>query len=195
MPELAAGATEPSATFDLHSPWTYLTTLVRGYYVEIRRLGSCAPTARLLPLAVEGGAIPIGTARTLVGKTVTVEGVATMYTDGFYAGSTGTKFYLEDETGGIQAYCPGGMGLVEVAVGDRVRVTGVIEVYRDSLEIVPGTYPDDVEVLEPRRAEPEPTAVTLRAGQQRREPAGPPDRRRGRWPPASTSSPTATKWT
>jgi predicted extracellular nuclease len=83
-------------------------------------------------LAVEGGAIPIAVARTLEGKRVTVEGIATMYTDGFYAGTTGTKFYLEDETGGIQAYCPGGKDLVTVDVGDRVRVTGEIEVYRDS---------------------------------------------------------------
>ena len=74
-------------------------------------------------MTVAGGAIPIATARTLKGETVTIEGIANMYTDGFYAGSTGTKFYLQDGTGGIQAYCPGGKDLVHVSVGDRVRAT------------------------------------------------------------------------
>ena len=101
----------------------------------------------LVPIVIEGGAIPIATARTLEGKVVTVEGIATMYTGGFYAGSTGTKFYLEDGTGGIQAYCPGAMDIVSVKIGDRVRVTGEIETYRDSVEIIPGVYPDHVEML------------------------------------------------
>ncbi|HFD38256.1 MAG TPA: hypothetical protein ENJ31_00175, partial [Anaerolineae bacterium] len=132
-----------------------------GAYVEAENwpLRAYGP---VLPLAVEGGAIPIATARTLRGQTVTVEGVATMYTDGFYAGSTGTKFYLEDESGGIQAYCPGGKGVVHVQPGDRVRVTGLIDVYRDSIEIIPSTYPDDVEVLAQGGEPPEPTPVTIK---------------------------------
>ena len=144
--DLAAGATE-AATVQLQSPWTYLTDLVSGYYVESSD-GAYRAYGPPLPVAVEGGAIPIGTARTLTGETVTVEGTATMYTDGFFAGTTGTKFYMEDDTGGIQVYCPGGKDLVSVEVGDRVRVTGGIEVYRDSVEIIPSTYPDDVTVLE-----------------------------------------------
>jgi predicted extracellular nuclease len=159
LDELAGGATE-TGTVLLQTPWTYLTDLVRGSYVEAAD-GTLRAYGPLVPLAVEGGSIPIGTARTLKGETVTVEGVATMYTGAFYSGSTGTKFYLEDETGGIQAYCPGGMGLVEVDVGDRVRVTGLIELYRDSMEIIPSTYPDDVEMLERGGSEPEPLRVTL----------------------------------
>jgi uncharacterized repeat protein (TIGR01451 family) len=158
--ELAEGATE-TGTIRLQSPWTYLSTRIQGAYVEAADwpMRTYSPLASL---AVEGGAIPIATARTLTGKTVTVEGVAGMYTDGFYAGTTGTKFYLQDPTGGIQVYCPGGMGLVEVQVGDWVRVTGGIEIYRDSVEIVPSTYPDDVEVIEGGGHEPEPTPATLR---------------------------------
>ncbi len=159
LTELAAGATETVA-LQMQSPWTYLTDLVRGYYVEAQD-GAYRAYGYPLPLSVEGGAIPIGTARSLIGETVTVEGIATMFTDGFYAGTTGTKFYMEDETGGIQVYCPGGKGLVSVHVGDRVRVTGGIEVYRDSMELVPATYPDDVTVLESNGDAPQPRIVTL----------------------------------
>jgi predicted extracellular nuclease len=67
---------------------------------------------------------------------------------------------MEDDTGGIQVYCPGGKGLVNVEVGDRVRVTGEIQVYRDSTEIVPSTYPDDVGVLDASDV-PQPSQVTI----------------------------------
>ncbi len=160
LAQLDAGQ-EATATFTLQAPWTYRQDLLRGAYAEAEDwpLRAYGP---VLPLAVEGGAIPIATARTLRGQTVTVEGVATMFTDGFYAGSTGTKFYLEDESGGIQVYCPGGKGLVHVQPGDRVRVTGLIDVYRDSIEIIPDTYPDDVEVVEAGGEPPEPTPATVK---------------------------------
>lgn len=158
--ELADGESV-STIIRLSSPWTYLTALMQGTYAEASNwpMRTYGPP---LPIRVAGGAIPIGTARGLVGETVTIEGLATMYTGGYYAGSTGTKFYLEDDSGGIQVYCEGGMGLVNVAIGDRVRVTGKMEVYRSSLEILPGTYPDDVEVLESSEAEPAPLPITLK---------------------------------
>ncbi len=137
-----------------------LSTLLRGICVE-SSAGSFRAYGPVQSLTIAGGAIPIATAHTLKGERVTVEGTANMYTDGLYVGSTGTKFYLEDKTGGIQAYCAGGKDLVHVSVGDRVRVTGEIDVYRDSIEIVPSAYPDDVEVLEQGRAEPEPSPATL----------------------------------
>jgi uncharacterized repeat protein (TIGR01451 family) len=159
LAELADGGTQDT-TIVMQSPWSYLRTLLRGMYVESSdgRFRAYGPVRSLI---IAGGAIPIATARTLKGERVTVEGTANMYTDGFYAGSTGTKFYLEDETGGIQVYCPGGKDLVHVSVGDRVRVTGEIDVYRDSIEIIPSTYPDDVEVLEQEGSEPAPTPATL----------------------------------
>lgn len=161
IPELEDGATE-TTILRLISPWTYLETRIQGAFVETAEwpLRGYGPP---LPLAVAGGAIPIATARTLDGTVVTIEGIATMYTDAFYAGSTGTKFYLEDKTGGIQVYCPGGLGLVQVALGDRVRVTGEIDIYRSSLEIIPGTYPDDVEVLERDAGELSPRLVSIPA--------------------------------
>lgn len=159
LAELADGETK-DATIVTQSPWTYLTTLLRGAYVDSSD-GQFRAYGPVQSVNVAGGTIPIATARTLKDETVTVEGIANMYTDGFFAGTTGTKFYLEDETGGIQVYCPGGKGLVKVSVGDRVRVTGEIDIYRDSIEIIPSTYPDDVQVLEQGGAEPEPTSATL----------------------------------
>ncbi len=144
----------------LRSPWNYNDVFMGGIYVHTPDwpLRAYAP---LVPIAIEGGAIPIAKARTLEGSIVTIEGVATMYTGGFYAGSTGTKFYLQDETGGVQVYCPGAQGVVKVRVGDQVRVTGMIEIYRGAVEVIPGVYPDHVEVLGDVEA-PAPVSATAR---------------------------------
>ncbi len=132
-------------TLILRSPWAYDDVLLGGYYVESYTwpLRAYGPP---VPITITGGAIPVDVARTLLGKRVTVAGTATMYTGGFYAGTTGVKFYLQDDKGGIQVYCPDGKGEVNVRIGDRVRVTGEIERYRNAIEIVPTTYPDDVMV-------------------------------------------------
>ena len=110
-------------------------------------------------ISVAGGSVPIAAARELEGSVVTVEGVATMYTGGFFAGSTGTKFYLEDETGGVQVYVPGGGGAVNVDIGDVVRVTGGIEIYRDSVEVVPEDFEVNIEVVG-SADEPAPSVIT-----------------------------------
>jgi predicted extracellular nuclease len=67
-----------------------------------------------------------------------------IYTGGLYAGS-GVKFYLEDETGGIQVYVPGGSGSVDVPMGAFVRVKGIPQPYRGAIELVPST--SDVLIL------------------------------------------------
>ncbi len=159
IPHLGDGETT-TLTLALRAPWAYLTAYIGGIYVETPDWPLRAYNA-LTPIRIEGGAIPIATARTLKGQIVTVEGIATMYTGGFYAGSTGTKFYLQDESGGIQVYCPGGRDVVSVRIGDRVRVTGEIAVYRDSLEIIPSIYPDDVQVLG-REEPPAPLPITVK---------------------------------
>lgn len=164
-PITSLGAGEMVAgNITLQAPYTYDTTILRGYYVEsgngLRQYGP------LQPLVVAGGAVPIAVARTLIGQTVAIEGVATMYTGGFFAGSTGTKFYLEDETGGIQVYVPEGMGVVNVDVGDQVRVTGYIELFRDSLEIIPHNVPGDVEVLAEGGSAPEPAIITAQTNEE-----------------------------
>lgn len=156
---LAADASH-RAEFTVQSPWRYGAVHLRGYHVSAQD-GSAVDYGPFATVLVEGGAIPVGTARTLVGEVVTIEGIATMYTGGFYAGTTGTKFYLEDETGGVQVYCPGAKGVISVHIGDQVRVTGKIEVYRDSVEIVPVVVPDDVEVLASEAVWLEPTGVSV----------------------------------
>jgi len=95
---------------------------------------------------IGGGAIPIAVARELIGKEVVIEGISTMYVGGFYAGS-GAKFYVEDETGGVQVYVSGAGASLVVPIGAKVRVRGKIEPYRDSLELIPSSE-DYVEILE-----------------------------------------------
>ena len=152
--ELADGASS-SQTITIATPFTYFSTTLPGYYVEANGLRSYGPVGQI---ALAGGSLPIASARGLDGATVTVEGVVTMYSGGFFAGG-GTKFYVEDDSGGIQVYCPTG-AVDDVQIGDRVQITGYIEIYRTSLEIIPCNEPDDVVVVEPG-AELAPQVVTL----------------------------------
>ncbi len=84
-----------------------------------------------------------------------------MYTGGLYAGSSGTKFYLADQTGGIQVYVPGGMGKVEIPLGAYVRVRGMPQPYRGAIEIIPS--PDDVTLLKNPEENPlwEPLSISV----------------------------------
>jgi len=95
---------------------------------------------------IGGGAIPIATARELIDREVVVEGISTMYVGGFYAGS-GAKFYLEDDSAGIQVYVAGAGNSLVVPLGAKVRVKGKIEIYRDTIELVPSSE-SFVEILE-----------------------------------------------
>jgi len=127
-------------------PWTYFTAFVHSYYVQAEDWPSAAFGGPVYT-HIQGGVIPIGTARTLTDAELTVEGTATMYTGGFYAGSGNTKFYIEDETGGLQVQVFGGENSVNLPIGAQVRVRGVIGAYRGSMQIVPTVVPDDVEVV------------------------------------------------
>lgn len=128
----------------VQAPWTYLTLVVDNYLLQaedwpVPALGGPVRTE------VKGGSIPVERARSLLGEEVVVQGVATMYTGGYFAGSGNTKFYLEDETGGIQVWVPEGAGEVEVEVGDKVTARGVPELYRGAVELVVND-PDHVQV-------------------------------------------------
>jgi hypothetical protein len=96
-----AGGDMVSRRVTVETPLTYATLMAREYSVQA---GDWPEEAFGAPVRtrVEGGVLPIGTARTLMGEQVTVEGVATMYTGGYYAGTNNAKFYIQDESGGLQ---------------------------------------------------------------------------------------------
>ena len=152
---------EISFNFQVGTPWKYFIAEAKNVLASPAdtHLYSFAEVART---AVEGGVIPIGIARNLIGSDITIEGIATMYTGGFYAGS-GAKLYLEDDSGGVQIYVPGGAGVLDVPIGAVVRVSGVIEPYRGAIELIP-EIPEDVEVLTPPDSAqlPAPEPVTIR---------------------------------
>jgi len=136
------GDLSPNATVNLRvnfeTPWKYTTISIPGIFVDAPGINAPPVFSGPIRTRVQGGAVPIGIARNLLdGEMVTVEGTATMYTGGFYAGSSGTKFYIEDTTGGVQVYVPGGAGKVEVPLGAYVQVQGIPQPYRGAIEIVP----------------------------------------------------------
>lgn len=157
IPEIEANGSQ-TAEISLQSPFTYIDTLLTGYFADAEGYLVAFGPPRLIAMA--GGSIPIATARTLVGSTVTVEGVATMYTGGFFAGSTSTKFYIQDESGGVQVYVPGGMNSVNVDLGDVVRVSGEIEIFRDSVEVIPADFTRDIELVATDQPLPQPRPVS-----------------------------------
>jgi DNA/RNA endonuclease YhcR with UshA esterase domain len=140
------GGERASATLSLRAPWTYTQILVANYSVQAEDWPS--PTfGGPVRVLVEGGAVPIGVIQDLVGEDLVVEGTATMYTGGFYAGTGNVKFYLEDETGGVQVWVPDGEGDVDVRIGSRVRVSGNLTVYRGALELIVNNL-ENVEEIE-----------------------------------------------
>jgi DNA/RNA endonuclease YhcR with UshA esterase domain len=146
------------------APLNYLTIVGRDYFVVTSEI----PTPTFggpVWTQVEGGTLPIEVARSLVGENVTVEGVSTMYTGGFYAGS-GAKFYLEDVTGGLQVYVSGAGELLEVPLDALVRVTGTIELYRGSVELIPDAV-EDVEIVGTTEAWPPENVILHQAANDR----------------------------
>jgi len=129
----------------LNVPWTYFTTAFRNYYAHSSAYGTYA-FGEPYWISVATGSIPIGVARSLIGSVATIEGVATMYTGGFFAGAGNVKLYLEDDSGGVQIYVPTGEGSLEVPIGATVQARGVMTLYRGAVELIPGT-PEDVEVI------------------------------------------------
>jgi hypothetical protein len=147
IPSLQASS-DLSETLALTAPWLHGDYLIDHLFVKIDDPNQVV-FANPHHTAIEGGTIPIGTARGLIGAELTVEGYVTMYTGGYFAGSGNVKFYVEDESGGLQVQVFGGEGEVSVPIGAQVRVTGTMGVYRDSLQIVPNSVPGDIEIIDP----------------------------------------------
>ncbi len=141
----------------LQAPVTLQESVFRGSKAIVNGTQVCLPAVQVKV----DGVLPIAIARGLINKNVTIEGVATMFTDGFFAGSSGTKFYIEDETGGVQIFVPGGKGGVSVAIGDRVRVTGKTEFYRTALEVIPQDFDSQIEIIESAAEPSQPTAIGI----------------------------------
>ncbi len=129
----------------LEVPWTYFTTAFRNFYAHSSTDGTYA-FGEPYWISVSTGSVPIGVARSLIGSVATIEGTATMYTGGFYSGGGNVKFYLEDDSGGVQIYVPTGEGALDVPIGATVQARGVMTLYRGAVELIPDT-PKDVEVI------------------------------------------------
>lgn len=129
----------------LQAEFTFSGYIFRNVYLEA---GNWLLPAFEAPFygKIGGAAIPISIARELIDKEVVVEGISTMYVGGFYAGS-GAKFYVEDESGGVQVYVSNAGNSLVIPLGSRVRVRGKIEIYRGSIELIPSSE-DLVEILE-----------------------------------------------
>ncbi|MFL7813058.1 MAG: hypothetical protein AB8I40_05205, partial [Anaerolineales bacterium] len=153
---------EFQGALDLRAEFTFSDFELHNSYLEA---GNWPLPAFAGPIYGEigGGAIPIATARELIDKEVVVQGTSTMYVGGFYAGS-GAKFYLQDDSGGVQVYVAGAGSSLVVPLGSTVQVRGKIQVYRDSIELVPASE-DQVMILQPGGEDrvPEPELVEIKA--------------------------------
>ena len=142
-----ANGESASTSFTITAPWTVDVFTAASYSAQAENwsMPAFGPPVRV---SVEGGVVPIGTLVDLVGAQLTIEGTATMPTGALYAGTGNVKFYLEDETGGVQVWVPEGEGAVGVGIGARVRVQGKLDLYQGALELITGD-PSDVEILTP----------------------------------------------
>ena len=150
------------------APWTYMQVQAANYSAQAEE-GAGAVFGSPVRTAVEGGSIPVEALKDLVGERLVVEGTATMYTGGYYAGGGNVKFYLEDQTGGVQVWVPGGDGEVQVNIGDQVRAAGNLQVYRGALELVVEELAD-VEILAAAEDNPAREATKAPIGQAANDP-------------------------
>ena len=147
-------------TLVLSAPFANVESFISGFYASSETTISAYGVPQIIKM--DNSAIPIARARSLPeGSAVTIEGIVTMYPGGFFAGSSSVKFYVEDETGGVQVYADGGRFDVAVDLGDRVRVSGKTELFRDSLEIIPEDNLTDIVVLDRSGPIPEATEITI----------------------------------
>ena len=145
LTELKAGESQ-ERMLKVSVPWDYASYKMQNYTVSSDNL-PLAGTGGPVRIEAANGTIPIQTAKQHFGKKVIVEGIASMYTDGLYAGSSGTKFYIEDETGGLQVYVAGGMNKIHVDLGARVRIEGTLELYRGATELIPSSL-EAIQIIE-----------------------------------------------
>jgi hypothetical protein len=161
--ELPAGG-KADQRLRVRAPFAYFSALASNAYAQAENWPVPA-FAGPLWTQVRGGKVPIAAARGLVGAELTIEGVVTMNTGNLFAGTNNTKFYLQDESGGIQVQVFGGQGQVSLRAGELARVRGKIGVYRGAVQLVPIVVPDDVQVIG-QAAGPLPEALTIQQARQ-----------------------------
>jgi DNA/RNA endonuclease YhcR with UshA esterase domain len=144
VPTLADGKTA-TTQIPVKAPWSVMIVTVANYSVQTEDWAAPA-FGEPVHTSIEGGVLPIGNLVDLVGSKLTIEGTATMPTGALYAGANNVKFYLEDETGGVQVWVPEGLGEVSISIGQLVRAHGKLDLYRGALELIVNT-PSDVEIL------------------------------------------------
>ncbi len=142
--QLDSGGSQ-SISLILKAPWT------RGNFALLNPMVTSSTLARAAfasPawITVQDGPIPIGVARSLLNQSVTVEGVATITTGALFAGAGNAKFYMSDSTGGVQIWVPGGEFDLDIPLGAKVRVHGMPQDYRGTVELVADSS-DSVEVM------------------------------------------------
>lgn len=106
------------------------------------------------------------------GQLVTVSGIALSSSSHFYSGSN-SSFYMIDPSGedygATLVFKAGGNDWFDIAVGDSIRVTGIVSEYRTQesgiyshmTEIVPGVPDTDVEILSYGAQLPDPVDVDM----------------------------------
>ena len=142
--DVLTGDTIVNDTFDINKEWS---NLGKDNFENLgtHTLGN-GDTGGTTDPVVE--AISIAAARTAVGDTVTIEGIATTNT-GLWGGAT---FYMQDDTAGMYVY----NSTKTVKPGEKVRVTGELVTYNGEIEI----KPTDVEILSSGNEIPEAQVVT-----------------------------------
>ncbi|QGH36479.1 LPXTG cell wall anchor domain-containing protein [Gracilibacillus salitolerans] len=90
------------------------------------------------------------------GSVVTIEGVVTS-SNLADPNSDQLSTYIQDDTAGINLFAFDGSAFPTLNEGDRIKVTGEIDVYRGLTEIIP----QNIEILASGETLPSPTAITL----------------------------------
>jgi predicted extracellular nuclease len=162
--QLAAGESQ-SAVLPVSTPVSYFTAGVHNYFVRAQDWPGLAFGGPVYT-RIEGGAIPIGTARSLQGEQVSVEGMVT------WSVESGTgMFYLEDESGGLQIRLPEDLITARPSLGAWARLHGTVGEESGTVYLAPETA-EDLEIIDPQegKAPGEPPQVDITQAMSSLEP-------------------------
>ena len=142
LDQLGSGESR-SAVLPVSTPGSYFTASVHNYFVRAQDWPELA-FGGPVNTRIEGGAIPIETARSMRGEQVSVAGVVS-----WSVLSGGAFFYLEDASGGIRVRLADGLASVNPATGAWTRVRGTVLEENGSIYLAPDTV-EDFEAIDPQ---------------------------------------------